>query len=430
MNESIFATPAYKRSRWAYTFECAFEYFITLFVADAFLATLLSSMGISDATIGVISSLISLAFLFQLFSILVVQHIRNVKLVAIPIHCVSQMFFLALYLLPFLNIPAQFRTGVVVCCLLLAYFGNYLVNSVIFKWGNSYVDPCGRAYFAATKEIISLLAGTVISLVMGRTIDGFIARGDLHGGFLFIAAVMLLINIGDFICLLLMRNQKVEKKQAARPEPFMQVVRVLFSNKSFVCTVILHSLWNFSVFMTVGFMGTFKTKDLLMSVGLVQVVNILACLSRAFLTAPIARYVDRWSYARGIELGLIIAAVGYLINMFTTPSLWWLVILYTILYNASCAGTAQNLMNIVYSYVDTKYFVQASAIKYSISGLCGFLASVLGSRILGAVQANGNMLFGVPMYGQQLLSGISLVIVLICLVFAKLVMEKQLIIAK
>ena len=58
-----FDKPSYKRSRWAYTFECAFEYFISLMVADAFLATLLTQMGLSDAVIGVISSLIGLYLL-------------------------------------------------------------------------------------------------------------------------------------------------------------------------------------------------------------------------------------------------------------------------------------------------------------------------------------------------------------------------------
>ena len=85
MTDQIFQTTAYKRSRRAYTLECAFEYFVALMVADAFLATLLTEMGIGDAMIGVISSLISLAFLFQLFSIFVVQHIKNVNMVAIPI---------------------------------------------------------------------------------------------------------------------------------------------------------------------------------------------------------------------------------------------------------------------------------------------------------------------------------------------------------
>jgi len=127
---------------------------------------------------------------------------------------------------------------------------------------------------------------------------------------------------------------------------------------------------------------------------------------------------------------MMIAACGYLLNIFTTPSHWWLVVAYTVIYNVSCAGTSQNLNNLTYSYVERKYFVQASAIKFSISGLCGFCASMLGSRILDAVQKNGNTLFGMTVYGQQILSAISLLIVLAGIVFVKFVMEKQKIIAK
>ena len=177
-------------------------------------------------------------------------------------------------------------------------------------------------------------------------------------------------------------------------------------------------------------MGTYKTKELLLSVGLVQIINIVSCLARAVFSKPIARYSDKHSYAQGILLGMGIAAVGYLINMFTTPSLWWLVILHTVLYYVSCAGTSQNLINITYSYVNKKYIVQASAIKFSISGLCGFAASMLGSRILDTVQNAGNTLFGITVYGQQVLSAISLVIVLIGILFVKAVLEKQKIIAK
>ena len=428
--QNKFNTPGYRRSRWAYTFECAFEYFIALMVADAFLATLLTEMGLKDGVIGVISSLISLAFLFQLFSILVVQHIRNVKCVAIPIHCISQLFFLVLYLLPFFNIPAQFRTAMVVGCILVAYFGNYLVTAVIFNWGNSYVNPNTRANFAATKEIISLISGVVVSLTMGWTFDSYVAKGNINGGFLFIAAMMLLMNIGDFVCLMMMKNRKTEKKDADSVEPFWQVIRMLFANRGFVCSVALHAMWSISVYMTIGFMGTYKTKELLLSVGAVQIINIVACLMRALFSKPIARYADKRSYAKGIRLGMIIAACGYLVNMFTTPSLWWLVILYTILYNVACAGTSQNMMNMVYSYVDRKYFVQASAIKYSVSGLCGFSASMLASRILNAVQSGGNSFLGISIYGQQLLSAISFVLVIVCILFVKFVVEKQKIIAK
>ena len=125
-----------------------------------------------------------------------------------------------------------------------------------------------------------------------------------------------------------------------------------------------------------------------------------------------------------------IALAGFAINMFTTPNLWWMVIVFTLIYNVSCAGTGQNMYNIVYSYVEEEYFVEASAIKNSVAGLCGFGASVVGGLILDAVQANGNQVLGIPMYGQQLLSGISAVIYLVAIIFVSRVLEKHTIVAK
>ncbi len=430
MISPAFTSPAYVRSRWAYTLECAFEYFVALMVADAFLANLLSYMGLTDAVIGVISSLVSLAFLFQLAAIFVVQRITNVKKIAVTVHIIGQMFFLLLYLLPFAHIPAPLRTAAVMCCVLMGYFGNYLVVSVIFKWGNSYVDPDTRAGFAGTKEMISLLAGMVVSLSVGWAVDRFVAAGDTAGGFLFIACMMLIFNLGDFICLMLMKNPSSGQERHAAHTPFWQVVRRLMTNKSFVCVVILGALIHASTYMTMGFMGIYKTKDLLISVGMVQLINIGGCLVRFFLTKPIARYADRTSYVRGIRLGMSIALAAFLINIFTAPSTWWLVIVFTLVKNASYAGTGQNMMNIIYSYVDSRYFVEASAIKNSIAGLCGFGASLLGSAILNAVQENGNTILGIPVYGQQLLSAISALILVAAIFFSRLVLEKQPIIAK
>ncbi|MBO4327189.1 MAG: hypothetical protein J5950_07945 [Clostridia bacterium] len=53
---TVFDTRDFKISRRAYALECAFEYFIALLVADAFIAKLLKHLGASDALCGVISS--------------------------------------------------------------------------------------------------------------------------------------------------------------------------------------------------------------------------------------------------------------------------------------------------------------------------------------------------------------------------------------
>ena len=102
-------------------------------------------------------------------------------------------------------------------------------------------------------------------------------------------------------------------------------------------------------------------------------------------------------------------AVAFFFCMLTTPKTWYLMIIYSVMYNVSIAGTNQNSFNITYSYVKSEYIVQAMAIKNCVGGVCGFLAALVGGKILSAVQANGNRVLGIPMYGQQFLAFISLV---------------------
>lgn len=89
--EDKFKSPEYRRSRWAYHIQCITEYLVTLLVADAFLAKLLKNMGLSDAVIGIVASLISLAFLIQLATIFLIQHIRNIKKTVIIIDITSMV---------------------------------------------------------------------------------------------------------------------------------------------------------------------------------------------------------------------------------------------------------------------------------------------------------------------------------------------------
>ena len=164
---------------------------------------------------------------------------------------------------------------------------------------------------------------------------------------------------------------------------------------------------------------------MLYSMSVVQIVNVVAQLGRAVFSKPFGRYTEKRTFAKGVELGMIIVAVAMLINIFTTPATAFFIIIYTLLYNIAMAGVSGNITNITYSYVDSTYFAEASAIKNSIGGLFGFGASLLGGKILATVQANGNTVFGIPMYGQQLLSAISFVMLIITILFTHFVVSRQ-----
>ncbi len=428
-SNTLFDTKDYKRSRGCYRFECAFEYFITILVTDAFLAKVLKSVGFTDAEVGVLSSIIALAFLFQLFSVFMVRKITNTKLISVLFHSLGQLFFVSLYLLPCMPfIPGEIKRPLAVICLLTAYFGNYMVTSMIYKWGNSYVAPNKRGRFTASKEILSLLIGMVISFAVGYIMDAFDAAGNDKGGFLFTAIAILIFCLSDFTMLMMIKNDRKERLaalQGAPAAPFSEVLRNTLGNKNFLSVMLLMILWECGRYFTIGFLGTYKTEDLGYTMALVQAINIVSFLGRAAFSRPFGKYADKHSFAKCIELGLLVCAVAFLAGIFTTPKTALLIIVYTVLYNVALAGVEGNLVNITYSYVDSRYFAEASAIKNSVAGLLGFLSSLLGGRILSAVQANGNKVFGYTVYGQQLLFAVSFLFFIAALLYTRLVIGKQ-----
>ena len=423
--DNRFTTKEYKRSRNAYMVQCAFEYFIALLVADAFLAKLLSALGIGDNLIGIISSFVSLAFVFQLLSIFLVKAKTSTKKIVMICDTVSILFFMLVYLVPFIPVSAEVKKGLVVVSIMVAYAIKYLISSMLFKWANSHVEPSLRAVYSANKEVTSLIAGIIFTAVFGYIIDKFESLGNLNGAFLFISASILIINIGNFICLKLIKSESEEVQEEDASVLFKDVLKNTFVNKNFRNVILMESIQKFAMYFTIGFMGVYKTKELAISVFVIQLINIVSNAVRMLISKPFAIYSDKRSFAKGMELGLCFAAAAFFVNIFTTPQTWWLVIVFTVLYNVSMAGTNQNSFNIAYSYVPLSCITQAMAIKNSISGLCGFMASIIGGIVLEEIQNKHLMIFGVQIYSQQIQSAVSFVLILVAILFIHFVIAKQ-----
>lgn len=418
--ENIYNSGEYKRSRKAYIVQCTAEYFVSILIADAFLAKLLSDIGVSDALTGIISSFISLAFMFQLLSIGLMRRMKSVKKTVIFFDTLSQLFFMSVYLVVFLPVSQGVKTALIMAGILFGYFGMYLIYSIYFKWANAYVSPEKRGEYSAVKEMISLFTGVIFTLGIGFVIDRYESLGNIHGGFLFISAAMLVLNVINFISLMSIKDGEVQTKAHTAGE----IIENTLKNKNFRSVVLLTVLWDMARYFTIGFMGIYKTKELALSVGTVQIINMAGNLMRLAVSKPFGRYSDKKSFAKGFNLALLIAGCGFLINIFTTPDSVWCVVLFTVLYSVSMAGTNQNSYNIIYSYVKSDFIVEAMSVKNCIGGLMGFFASIIGGKILTAVNAGGNTVFGIHVYGQQLLSLISLVFVASAIIYNCFVLEK------
>lgn len=416
---------AYKRSRKAYAMECTFEYFVSLLVTDAFLAKVLLSIGMSPGAIQPVATLIALSQLFQLFSIFVVQRITNVKRFVIPIHMAGQLFFMLLYFVPFMPFAKEYKSVIAVSCIMIAYFGNYFVTNIIYNWGNSYVSPTWRGLFGAKKETLSLLSGIFPTLIIAYAMDAFERNDNLEGGFLFAAIGILIFCISDFVCLMLIKNDVKPRERIQKSEPIGVVMKKLSKIRGFWYILILTVLWNVGIYTTVGSLGTYKVEELGFDMWPVTWIAIGGCLARAALSRPFGKYADKHSRSKALILAMLMAVASFAVNIFTTPDSKYLIIVHTLLYSACFAGIGVNMLNIVYSFVPSEYFVEVSAIKNCVGGVCGFLASFVAGQFVDYMIARGNHLFGIRVYAQQILSLVSVVVIVSAILFTKFVLEKQ-----
>ena len=424
MDNINFNSKEVKTSRNAYTWYCMFEYFIAILVSDAFLAKLLKSTGMSDSLAGIIASFVSFAFLFQLLSIFILKKKVNAKALCMIFETVSHLCFAFLFTVPLLPVSNNVKSLLVVVAIMIAYALKYVVASIEFRWANSYVDPMHRGSFSAIKEIISLAGGIVFSFVMGFITDKFYERGNEVGAFVFIAISIFVLAAINFYCLFKIKNCSINSTRSAKVSMGVVLKKTLF-NKKFAPVIIATSLFSFGTYITTGFLGVYKTEDLLISLSVVSIITSIASVGRMLLSKPFGKYSDKKTYAKGLELGYLIIAVSFVALVFTAPDTWWLIIVYTVLYSVGCAGVVQNTNNIAYSYVEAEFISQAMAFRSAISGIVGFLGALLGAKILEVVQANGNMFFGIHMYGQQLMAVLSFLCIVVALLIIHFVIAKN-----
>ena len=419
----IYESKEYKRSRIGFISKSAFDYFLSLLITDAYLAKLLSYIGFSDALIGIVSSISMITSLFTIPTIFLAHKITNVKRTAIPVLTLYQLMFLSIYTVPFMNIQTQSKIILVTAAIIIGYALSSFFGPIMYKWANTAVHPWKRAEFSALNEIVSSVGGIIFTLLVGYIFDRFEKSGNLPAGFMFAAGTIFVLIICHTTGLLMMKNSDPAEKHSYIK--MSDVMENTFHNKNFVKITILTCLWNITQFTTAGFLGIYKTKDLMFSIATIQLLNIIASFARVLVSTPFGRYSDKNSFLKGIKLAMYIASASYIAVCFTTPDTRWLIAVYGIL-NACClAGTNQNMLLITYSYVKEEYVSQAIALKNCISGICGFCASLLAGKLLSSIQANGNMVFGIHIYPQQLLSFISLIICLAIIPYISFVIEKK-----
>ncbi len=411
--------PKIQRSRGYYIIEAALEYFISILVAGSYLATLTTELGISDGLTGVISSFISLGCLFQLLSVFLKR--PRVKGIVIALSVLNQLLFLLLYLIPLAGGGKQVKIAVFMIAIFLAYLIYNSVHPLKVNWLMSLVEDKKRGVFTSQKEIVSLLSGMIFSFVTGTLIDHYKAEGKIETAFILCGVTIFVLTVLHTLTMLFSVEIPVESHETGKKNPLREMLGTL-QDKTVVKVTVLFVIWHLATSSATPFYGTYLIKELGFSLQFVSILTIIYSLVRASVSTFWGKYADKNSFASMVRLCLLIAGAGFLVNVFTVPSNGAVFYtLYYALYAVAMGGINSALTNLVFDYVAPETRSNALALSQAVSGVVGFVTTLIVSGLVTYIQNGGNTLFGLSVYAQQVVSAIAFVFTMAAVAYVTLV---------
>lgn len=409
-----------KRSRIMYIAEAALEYLISILVTGSFLATVTKELGISDGLTGILSSVISLGCLFQLLSISVRR--KRVKGFVTILSILNQAFFMLLYVIPLTGMKKQSGIALFTVLICAAYLIYNFAHPKKINWLMSLVENSNRGAFTANKEIISLICGMLFSFIMGALTDRFASSGKIKAAFILSAAVIFILMLLHTATLFLTVEGEADKGENGN---FFTGLRELFKSKTVIKITCVFILYNVSNYASVPFYGTYQINELGLSLKTVSLLVMLGNVSRIFVSKFWGRYADRKSFAAMTERCLTVLAVSQLCALFAVPSNGKVMFaLYYFFYGIAMGGINSALINLVFDYVPPEKRSDSLAVTQAVAGAVGFLTTVALSPLITYMQKNGNMIFGIHIYAQQLCTLISLLFTVIAVIYVRKIIIK------
>ena len=391
-----------------YILEAMFEYFISILTTGAYLAKLTTAINISDSMTAVLSSVTSLAGMFQLVSIFL-SHKTPVKRWVLPINFLTQAMVSTLYVLPFLSL-GKVAPVIFFVIMLVSRAGVNVVSPAKSNWFLSLIDDRHRGDFQAKLTIVSLAGGMIFTLAASALIDNFEAAEDIEGAFIVMTVAICILTVIQISCLIFAKEKPIEVKKSESP---FKSLGSLLNNKIYRRIIIINFLWAIASNLTTPFLSTFQIKELGFSMTFISAVGVILSLFQMLVIYLFGRYSVRHSYSSILRIAYIFAAVQFVFVAFSTRENGYVVFTgYRVMAVLFGSASSVSSTSLLFNVVPERERTSALAINTMFTGLAGFLITLIASPFVDFMQTLNLSLFGMQIYVQQILAIVSLVITL------------------
>ncbi len=434
-----------KSSRKYYTVADSAAQTIAQLAGGTFLATLMTFSNIPDAYIGIISSLVSLAALSQLFLIHYMKSLKKYKLL-VCFTSLVRILFTIIYFIPLLPMNGSLKGILIVLFYFIGQTFVQIGTPPSQDWIASLVPSRLRGKYFAIKDSVAVFVVSSTMLVAGVILDYYKVR-NIHTGFIMIGLMVLVLVIINFISLSKMKEPKLsyvneegkemhgslakrakvkEKEEREKQLSLGKEIKSAFANRKFRKVFLLQSIYITGFYIAIPFNASYQINDLKLPYTFIMLVGFILNLYRIYITPKFGRLADRYGMAKMLRLSLFALGINLLVLALTVPSNAYVFhIIGSFLASTAWAFVGIGLFGIQLDYFASDKRMTWITIVSSLSGFLGFLISILGGSLLDYLQKYPLSLFHYRLYAQQVLNMIGFVIMLMAVLYIKFFIETE-----
>ncbi|MFR8336934.1 MAG: MFS transporter [Eisenbergiella massiliensis] len=431
----------YEKSRGYYIAGDSATQTIAQLAGGTFLVSLMLSVNIPDATIGVITSMASFAALFQLFTM---QKINRLKKEALCLSASSKTLPRPDILHP-PHVPGKPRRTIPTHAgYFFAQACTQIGTPATQDWIATLVPMELRGRYFSRKDAIAVFVTVTTMLIAGVIMDK--TAGPLqHIGFLIngsLILILVILNFWAFSCMKEPRHARLNafgqemhghlarknKEDAPARQKGVLKTEILeaFRNPDFRKAFWTNILWLTAFYTSSPFNTSYQIKDLSLPFTFIMVVGFFGNLIRIAITPMVGRMGDRYGMACIYKYSLVGILLNFAFMALSVPSNAYPMTIAATIFSAigwSFAGIG--LFGIQLELINEEKRTLQLSILSSIGGVYGFLVSFLAGRLLSHLQHTPLILAGRPLYAQQITNTLGVLFLTALILYTKFVVQKR-----
>ena len=403
----------YKKSRTFSIFEGGSARTIFSLTSGAFLAGFASYLGAGDSFNGVIGAIPVLAGIIQIISPIVFEKMEKRKQIAGILSLLHRLLLGFMVFIPFLAKGQTARLALVAVIYFISYLAVSFINPAVSGWLIDLVPDNIRGRYFGIRESYALGVATVFTLVMGRVMDMFKDNGNEYGGFIVMFSFVLVLALGNFVFLLLMKEPPVKRHKTELN--LRKVITIPLEDNKFRKIVLLFIFWNIGVQIGGPFFAVYMVTGLKLNYTYIMAVSMLGTLTNALLVRQWGRMADRKSWVVVIKFSILILAVTHSVWFFINPSTAFILVpLMHVAGGVAWAGIGISAFNIQFIYSPEEGRTVYIGFNAALSGLIGFVSTLLGSALLILFNGLRISISGFTIGSMQIVFAISGILLAVC----------------